>query len=58
VKLAIALAAGNTTSDHANDLARLQRYGRLLARGRERPPPLIAQWIRHLEGAAPAPTQP
>jgi VWFA-related protein len=58
VKLAIALAAGNTTSDHAGDLARLQRYSRLLAHGREQPPPLIAQWIRHLEGAAPASTQP
>jgi Tfp pilus assembly protein PilF len=58
VKLAIALAAGNTTSDHAGDLARLHRYSRLLAHGREQPPPLIAQWIRHLEGAAPASTQP
>jgi tetratricopeptide (TPR) repeat protein len=58
VKLAIALAAGNTTSDHAGDLARLQRYSQLLARGRERPPPLIAQWIRHLEGGAPVSTRP
>ena len=43
VKLAIALAAGNTTSDHASDLARLQRYSQLLARGGEGPPPLVAR---------------
>ena len=58
LKLAIALAAGNTTSDHAEDLARLQRYRQLLARGQERPPPLIAHWIRHLEGAARPPVRP
>ena len=58
VKLAIALAAGNPTSDHAEDLARLQRYSQLLARGHERPPPLIAHWIRHLEGGAPASSPP
>jgi tetratricopeptide (TPR) repeat protein len=58
VKLAIALAAGNTSSDHAGDLARLQRYSQLLARGQERAPPLIARWIRHLEGGAPASTRP
>ena len=36
VKLAIALAAGNTSSDHAGDLARLQRYNQLLAQWRRR----------------------
>ena len=58
MKLAIALAAGNTSSDHAGDLARLQRYSELLARGGEGPPPLVTHWIRHLEGAAPASSRP
>jgi hypothetical protein len=58
MKLAIALAAGNTTSDHAGDLARLQRYSQLLARGGEGPPPLVTHWIRHLEGGTPASSRP
>jgi tetratricopeptide (TPR) repeat protein len=58
VKLAIAVAAGNASSDHAGDLARLQRYSQLLARGGEGPPPLVARWIRHLEGGAPTPARP
>jgi tetratricopeptide (TPR) repeat protein len=58
VKLAIALAAGNTSGDHAGDLARLQRYSQLLARGGEAPPPLVAHWIRHLQGGTPASTRP
>ena len=56
VKLAIALAAGNTSSDHAGDLARLQRYNQLLAQSGGAPPPLVGYWIRHLEGGAPAPS--
>jgi Flp pilus assembly protein TadD len=58
VKLAIAVAAGNTSSDHAGDLARLQRYGQLLARGSDGPPPLVTHWIRHLESGAPASSRP
>ena len=56
VKLAIALAAGNTSSDHAGDLARLQRYNQLLAQSGGAPPPLVGYWIRHLESGAPAPS--
>ena len=56
VKLAIALAAGNTSSDHAGDLARLQRYNHLLAQSGGAPPPHVGYWIRHLESGAPAPS--
>ncbi len=53
VKLAITVAAGNTSENHATDLARLRRYSDLLARGSEGPPPLITRWIQHLGGGTP-----
>ena len=58
VKLAIALAAANSSPDHAGDLARLQRYSQLLARNGEAPPPLVMHWIRHLESGAPSSSRP
>jgi hypothetical protein len=58
VKLAIALAARNTSGDHAADLARLQKYSQLGARGGEAAPPLVAHWIRYLQGGTPASTRP
>ena len=58
VKLAIALAAANSSPDHAGDLARLQRYSQLLARNGEAPPPLVTHWIRHLESGAPSSSRP